>query len=288
MTLKSLEKRSTADQEQRARGTGAGASVCARQIAGPWATQPPASLPSLRAPPAAKRKPAPHRRHALAAAIAAAVHGLALLALLGNGPEPAPARQALPVMVGVMVEAPAPQAAPVMPALAPSPARRPAAPAPQPPQPPQPPVTTAAATPRSIAVAALSETPDAPEVPAAMETPAPQPALQPAPSTVRAEAGSQAEAVEPPRYEAAYLDNPQPSYPVMSRKLREQGTVRLLVMVSAEGRAATVKIKTGSGYERLDQAARTAVQEWRFVPARRLGQNIEGWVDVPIRFQLEK
>ena len=92
---------------------------------------------------------------------------------------------------------------------------------------------------------------------------------------------------EPPRYQAAYLNNPQPPYPVMSRKLREQGSVRLNVMVNAAGEAEAVRIKSGSGFDRLDQAALAAVQKWRFVPARQHGQAVAGWVEVPIQFHLE-
>lgn len=73
----------------------------------------------------------------------------------------------------------------------------------------------------------------------------------------------------------------------MSRKLREQGSVRLHVMVNAAGEAETVRIKSSSGYDRLDQAALAAVRQWRFVPARQRGQAIAGWVEVPIQFHLE-
>lgn len=91
----------------------------------------------------------------------------------------------------------------------------------------------------------------------------------------------------PPAFKAAYLSNPQPPYPLHSRRLREAGEVRLRVQVSASGLAEQVVIHAGSGYERLDLAARAAVREWRFVPARRDGNAVSGWVEVPIQFKLE-
>ncbi len=93
--------------------------------------------------------------------------------------------------------------------------------------------------------------------------------------------------IEPPGYQAAYLDNPQPAYPLMSRRKQETGQVRLRVLVSVDGRAESLKVQVSSGYSRLDMAASEAVRGWRFTPARQAGRNIAGWVEVPITFSLE-
>ncbi|MFZ5512229.1 MAG: energy transducer TonB, partial [Pseudomonadota bacterium] len=79
---------------------------------------------------------------------------------------------------------------------------------------------------------------------------------------------------------------PPPAYPVLSRRHGEQGKVLLRVHVDAAGRAAQVDVKQSSGHERLDQAARAAVREWRFVPARRGDTPVAAWVVVPISFVL--
>lgn len=201
-------------------------------------------------------------RRTIAASVAIGVHALVLLPLLVSAPAPLPtAGQA--IMVGVTVATPTVQAA-VPAAAAPTHAPKRIA-------------THAPPNERSIAIAAAT--------PAEARTQASVAATDAAASSTPAESGS---AIEAPRYQAAYLNNPQPSYPAMSRKQREEGTVRLHVMVDANGRAETVKVKASSGHERLDMAARAAVQEWRFVPARQHGQNIAGWVEVPIQFQLEK
>ena len=94
-------------------------------------------------------------------------------------------------------------------------------------------------------------------------------------------------AITAARFDADYLDNPQPIYPHASRRLGEQGKVLLRVHVSAAGLAEIVELKLGSGFARLDQAAQEAVSRWRFVPARRGEQAIAAWVQVPITFQLE-
>lgn len=93
-------------------------------------------------------------------------------------------------------------------------------------------------------------------------------------------------AIEPPRFDAKYLDNPRPAYPAMSRRLGEEGKVLLRVLVGSGGMARDVQLKEGSGFARLDQAAQEAVSRWRFVPARKGGEAVEGWVLVPISFAL--
>jgi protein TonB len=89
------------------------------------------------------------------------------------------------------------------------------------------------------------------------------------------------------RFDADYLHNPKPVYPSMSRRLGEEGTVRLRVKVGAGGTALTVETERSSGFGRLDAAALEAVRRWRFVPARRGDIAIEAWVAVPIVFKLE-
>lgn len=86
---------------------------------------------------------------------------------------------------------------------------------------------------------------------------------------------------------AVYLRNPKPSYPGMSRRLGEQGTVFLRVFITAIGNPTRIELKTSSGYPRLDQAAQDAVQRWKFVPAKRGDQAVDAWVVVPIKFSLK-
>jgi protein TonB len=90
-----------------------------------------------------------------------------------------------------------------------------------------------------------------------------------------------------PSFNAAYLNNPAPKYPSVSRRLGEQGLVLLRVQVTADGAAESVELQTGSGSNRLDQAALEAVKKWQFVPAKRGEQSVSASVVVPVRFSLE-
>ena len=94
--------------------------------------------------------------------------------------------------------------------------------------------------------------------------------------------------VSPPRFDAAYLNNPGPAYPNMSRRLREVGTVQFRVRVSADGLPLEIALAKSSGYARLDEAALVALRKWKFQAAQRGGQAVEAWVMVPVEFSLTK
>ena len=159
--------------------------------------------------------------------------------------------------------------------------RPPKPPPAQPPPPPRPaPKLVASARPTPAAIAAAPE-PEPTEPLASPEPPAP-PAPAPAPE-------APAEPLVPPGFVAAYLNNPGPKYPYLSRQRREEGEVLLKVLVGVEGRAREVRVERSSGSERLDAAAIEVVQaRWRFEPARRGSAAVEAWVLVPIIFQLRK
>ena len=91
-----------------------------------------------------------------------------------------------------------------------------------------------------------------------------------------------------PNFNAAYLNNPAPNYPAISRRLGEEGLVLLQVQVTADGKADSVELKTGSGSDRLDEAALEAVKKWRFVPAKRGDQAVSASVVVPVKFSIEE
>jgi protein TonB len=93
--------------------------------------------------------------------------------------------------------------------------------------------------------------------------------------------------VSPPQFAAAYLRNPQPPYPLTSRRNGESGTVLLKVLVTKEGAAGRVELDRSSSFPALDRAALEAVRHWRFVPAKRGEESLDAWVRVPIVFRLE-
>ena len=197
---------------------------------------------------------APPARRALRFALILGAH----VAVLWGGFEAATRpelRTAAKQLMVSLIEAPLPEEAP--PQVVPPP------PVPQP---------TRVAKPLPVAVAA--------EAPAPVE--AVEAAPQPAPPAVELTAAAVTEA----RFDADYLSNPKPVYPVASRRLGEEGKVLLRVKVSPGGTPAVVEIKHPSGFPRLDAAAKAAVERWRFVPAQRGDDAIESWVTVPIVFSL--
>jgi protein TonB len=115
--------------------------------------------------------------------------------------------------------------------------------------------------------------------------PGPKPVEAPQAPTQKPQVASVA--TLPPAFNAAYLRNPAPRYPLAARRFGEQGTVTLRVLVTAEGLPARVDLEKTSGSVHLDSAAIEAVKGWRFTPARRGNEAVEGWVLVPIVFRLE-
>ncbi len=169
-------------------------------------------------------------------------------------------------------------------------------PPPPPPLPPQPQqrVPTVAPAPQLVAIADPTPSPNAPvgvieppqplppitapvapAPPAPIVPPAPPPAL-PAPPRV-----------ELPSSDADYLQNPKPPYPPVSKRLNEQGSVTMRVLIGADGLPQKAEIRKSSGFDRLDQSAATTVMKWRYVPGKRAGVAEAMWFNVPINFVLE-
>ncbi|MEN7433381.1 energy transducer TonB [Chromobacterium sp. TRC.1.1.SA] len=93
--------------------------------------------------------------------------------------------------------------------------------------------------------------------------------------------------VTEPQSRGGYLNNPAPVYPTVSREEGEEGTVRLRVLVSAQGAAQEVSVHDSSGFPRLDRAALASVKRWRFTPAKRGGEAIAYTYIVPVEFSLK-
>ena len=89
-----------------------------------------------------------------------------------------------------------------------------------------------------------------------------------------------------PIFNAAYLNNPAPSYPISAKRKGIQGKVLINVAVKVDGTPATVQISRSSGSTVLDEAALETVKQWKFIPARRAGNLIQANVIVPIEFKM--
>lgn len=97
-----------------------------------------------------------------------------------------------------------------------------------------------------------------------------------------------AQRVERPSVDASYLYNPKPAYPAASRRLNEQGTTVIRVLVAENGSVLKTEIGESSGYERLDRAALSAVRRWRYLPGKRDNVAEAMWFNVPVSFVLEQ
>ncbi|MGZ5050182.1 MAG: energy transducer TonB [Methylobacter sp.] len=173
-----------------------------------------------------------------------------------------------------------------------------AAPSPQPAQPPaaqpkpEPPKKPPVKQPPKPKQQVIRKQPEKPKTTIAEESlPAPSKVESaPTPVAPSSSAVSKAPAESAPfteaNFAANYGSNPKPKYPSIATSRGWQGTVRLLVKVSAEGDSEEVTVQRSSGHEVLDEAAIEAVERWKFIPAKRGDTPISSTVIVPIDFVL--
>jgi protein TonB len=152
------------------------------------------------------------------------------------------------------------------------------------------PVEHRVSDPRPTSKPAITQSEAPPQTAQQTSPPAGEAATQPATQSATSAASPAQHADTPPTTapigDAAYLRNPAPDYPQIAQDQGWQGRVLLRVHVLADGSPESVTVQTGSGRRVLDEAARDAVRNWRFVPARRGEQAVDGWVTVPIDFRL--
>ena len=91
--------------------------------------------------------------------------------------------------------------------------------------------------------------------------------------------------VAPPMVESVeYVRAAPPVFPKESQRRREHGTVVLRVLVDEQGRPAQIQIERSSGFDRLDTAARQAVEKFLFRPYEVNGVAQPAQVLIPIGF----
>lgn len=189
-----------------------------------------------------------------------------------NDPDPAasgaPTTQPLAASPLDSASTAAPIVAPTPAAALPNPARKPAAP--------DMPAIAVAALKANAPPSATAETLPASAAPASAAVPDAADAIPVSPAMT---------AVLVPLVDDS-LGNPPPIYPRQARRLGQQGTVLLRVRISATGQVLGIEVAGSSGHELLDMAARDAVRNWRFQPARQGTSAVEGIVEVPVSFRL--
>lgn len=223
--------------------------------------------------------------------VVVALHAAGIWALQSGMSRPPEPQIIAAEVIAQFIAPPAPEPPAPAPAAPPTPAPPKPQPKPEPvkPQPAPKPVQKAPLLPKAIADPtpapnAPTGTLDSAPAPVADATP-PAPAAPPAPPSAPAQPSGAA--VQLPSSNAAYLNNPRPSYPSISRRMGEQGKVLLRVLVDENGLPQQIEIKQSSGFDRLDKAALASVQRWRFVPGKRNGVPEAMWNIVPVNFVLE-
>lgn len=81
--------------------------------------------------------------------------------------------------------------------------------------------------------------------------------------------------------------NGPPQYPVLSKRMGEQGRVEVKVLIDTQGTPLKAEVARSSGFSRLDASAVDAAMRWRYQPGRRNGIAEPMWMLIPINFILE-
>jgi protein TonB len=79
-----------------------------------------------------------------------------------------------------------------------------------------------------------------------------------------------------------------PEYPIISRRLAEQGTVRLRLTIGEDGMVKMADVTHSSGFKRLDDVAKDWVlRHWRYRPAMRGPMPVESQTEGVLQFVLK-
>ena len=79
-----------------------------------------------------------------------------------------------------------------------------------------------------------------------------------------------------------------PEYPFVSRRLREQGTMRLKLTIDERGIVTQATVVNSSGFQRLDEAAVDWVKShWRYTPAMQGTKAVPSTADAIVEFRLQ-
>ncbi|CAM3627467.1 energy transducer TonB [Polynucleobacter brandtiae] len=90
-----------------------------------------------------------------------------------------------------------------------------------------------------------------------------------------------------PLSQRGILANPQPPYPIASRRMGEQGFVELKMCINHQGLVDGLTLVKSSGFSRLDHAALETIKEWRFSTLGSRGSGTPECYRLPIHFTLE-
>ena len=81
-------------------------------------------------------------------------------------------------------------------------------------------------------------------------------------------------------------ENPSFTFPIRAWAYGHQGRATVRVQVLADGSPGQMWLKQSSGSGILDVDAREQLAKYRFKPARKNGQPVTAWIDVPVDYRL--
>jgi protein TonB len=82
-------------------------------------------------------------------------------------------------------------------------------------------------------------------------------------------------------------DNPSFVFPIQAWAGNIQGKAIVRVEVQPDGKPGRMWLKQSSGSGLLDRDAQSQLTFWRFIPARKNGQPVSAWIDVPVVYRLQ-
>ncbi len=167
------------------------------------------------------------------------------------------------------------------PSLAPSPAAPPIA-SPRTPVAPaiQKAIVTPASAPPPVSSPSVSVEPSPPVA-------EPTPTTAPTPPSPTPEAPPPPTAAPPPVFvDPQCLSCPRPEYPWIAAQRKVEGTVRLRLLIDAQG--AVTKVEVVSGIDLLTDAAVNSAKRRRYRPKTRDGVAVESLIEVGVTFELER
>ncbi|MEQ1530808.1 MAG: energy transducer TonB [Methylococcales bacterium] len=145
--------------------------------------------------------------------------------------------------------------------------------------------------PAPVAVAPVITTPVAPTAQptftAPVASPAPVSHTSTAKSTSAPANASSSESDQGGNYPVKSTYSPQPPYPQSAKNRGWEGTVTVLIKISAAGLVEDVTVSKSSGYDMLDDAVLETVKTYKFIPARRGNTTVAATAKKTISFKLQ-
>ena len=83
-------------------------------------------------------------------------------------------------------------------------------------------------------------------------------------------------------------DNPSFIFPIQAWAANIEGKAVVRVEVQPDGKPGRMWLKQSSGSGILDRDAQVQLTLWHFIPARKNGQPVTAWIDVPVVYRLQE